>query len=101
VLDIKPYLPYVESIPDAVAGFAPNPPEAHLTVHFSEQAESQLAAREDGDDLRQLIVKVLKLDPRPAYAEEDGRKYGFMLYDFDLRWQIDGDEIVVIELATS
>jgi len=100
VLDIKPYIPYVESIPDAVAGFAPTPPEARLAVHFSKQAESQLAAREDGDDLRQLIIRVLELDPRPAYAEEDGRIYGFQLYDFDLRWQMDGDEILVIELAT-
>jgi hypothetical protein len=101
VLDIKPYIPYVESISDAVAGFATNPPEARLAVRFSEQAESQLAARKDGDDLCQLITRLLELDPRPAYAEEDGRVYGFKLYDFDLRWQMDGDEIVVLELATS
>lgn len=100
VLDIKPYIPYVESIPDAVAGFAPNPPEARLAVRFSQQAESQLAAREGGDELRQLIIRVLELDPRPAYSEEDGRVYAFNLYDFDLRWQMDGDEVVVIELAT-
>lgn len=100
VLDIKPYIPYVESIPDAVAGFAPNPPQALLAVRFSEQAESQLAEREGADDLRQLIIGVLELDPRPAYAEEDGRVYGFKLYDFDLRWQMAGDEVVVIELAT-
>jgi tRNA-Thr(GGU) m(6)t(6)A37 methyltransferase TsaA len=101
VLDIKPYLPYVESIPDAVAGFASTPPEAKLAVHFSELAESQLANRGDGADLRLLITKVLELDPRPAYAEEDRRIYGFELYDFDLRWQMDGDHIVVVELATS
>ena len=101
VLDIKPYIPYVESIPDAVAGFAPSPPQARLAVRFSQQAESQLAAREGGGELRQLIIKVLELDPRPAYSEEDGRIYAFKLYDFDLRWQIDGDEIVVLELATS
>jgi hypothetical protein len=90
----------VESIPDAVAGFAPNAPEARLAVRFSDQAESQLATRENADDLRKLIARVLELDPRPAYAEEDGRVYGFKLYDFDLRWRIAGDEIVVLELAT-
>ncbi len=99
VLDIKPYLPYSESIPDARSGFAPTPPDAKLAVRFSEQAESQIASREDGADLRRLITRVLELDPRPAYAEEDGRVYGFRLYDFDLRWQMDGDEIVVLELA--
>jgi hypothetical protein len=100
VLDIKPYLPYVESIPDAVAGFAPTPPDARLMVRFSELADSQLAERDNGAELRYLIIRVLELDPRPAYAEEDGRIYGFKLYDFDLRWQMDGDEVVVIELAT-
>ncbi len=99
VLDIKPYLPYSESIPDARSGFAPTAPDAQLAVRFSELAESQLADRGDGADLCQLITRVLELDPRPAYAEEDGRVYGFRLYDFDLRWQMDGDEIVVLELA--
>lgn len=100
VLDIKPYIPYVESIPDAEAGFATTAPQACLVVRFSKLAESQLTEREDGSALRQLITKVLELDPRPAYAQEDGRIYGFRMYDFDLRWQIDGDEIEVIELAT-
>ncbi len=99
VLDIKPYLPYVESIPDAIAGFAPTPPDAQVAVRFSELAESQLAERVDGDALRLLITRILELDPRPAYAQEDGRIYGFRMYDFDLRWQMDGDGIVVIELA--
>ncbi len=99
VLDIKPYVPYVDSIPDALSGFAPAPPDALLGVRFSGLAETQLEEREDGVDLRVLITRLLELDPRPAYAEEDGRVYGFRLYDFDLRWQMDGDEILVLELA--
>ncbi len=100
VLDIKPYLSYSENISDAVSGFAPSAPDARLAVQFSELAESQLEGRADGTDLRRLIIRLLELDPRPAYAEEDGRIYGFRLYDFDLRWQMDGDGIVVLELAT-
>jgi len=63
-------------------------------------AESQLRVRDDGVNLRQLITRLLELDPRPAYSEEDGRVYGFRLYDFDLRWQINGDQVLVIELAS-
>lgn len=100
VLDIKPYLTYSESIPDAISGFASIPPDTRLRVRFSRLAESQLGQMEDSADLRQLIIKTLELDPRPAYAEEDGRIYGFHLYDFDLRWQMDGDEVVVVELAS-
>lgn len=99
VLDIKPYLPYAESIPDARSGYAPAPPDARLAVCFSELAASQLAARRDGAELRRMITSLLELDPRPAYAEEDGRVYGFRLYDFDLRWRMEGDGILVLELA--
>ncbi len=99
VLDIKPYVPYVDSIPDARSGFASAQPQALLAVRFSELAERQLHGRADGAELRVLITGLLELDPRPAYAEEDGRVYGFRLYDFDLRWQMDGDEILVLELA--
>ncbi|MEJ2528823.1 MAG: tRNA (N6-threonylcarbamoyladenosine(37)-N6)-methyltransferase TrmO [Gammaproteobacteria bacterium] len=99
VLDIKPYVPYVDSIQDASSGFAPAPPQALLAVRFSEQAERQLQEREDGGELRLLITRLLELDPRPAYAQEDGRVYAFRLYDFDLRWQMDGAEILVLELA--
>lgn len=99
VLDIKPYVPYVDSIPDARSGFAPDPPEARLAVRFSELAQGQLLGRADGAELRVLITRLLELDPRPAYAQEDGRVYGFRLYDFDLRWQMDGAEIVVLELV--
>lgn len=99
VLDIKPYVAYVDSIPDAASGFAAAAPEVLLRVEFSELAESQLAGRQDGADLRSLIIALLELDPRPAYVEQDDRVYGFRLYDFDLRWQVDGDQVTVLELA--
>ncbi len=99
VLDIKPYIAYVDSVPDAECGFAPAAPEKLLRVQFSPQAEEQLQGRVDAVDLRALIIRLLELDPRPAYAAEDGRVYGFRLYDFDLRWQVDGDRVLVLELA--
>ncbi len=90
VLDIKPYIAYADSIPDAVSGFAPEPPGNRLRVTFSEQAERQLAVREDVDELSGLIIGLLALDPRPAYrGESDGERiYGMRLYDFDLRWRV-------------
>lgn len=98
VLDIKPYIAYVDSIPEAVSGFAQSAPDVLLKVRFSELAESQLEGREDGVGLRSLIIRLLELDPRPAYAAEDGRVYGFRLHDFDLRWQVDGNQVLVLEL---
>ncbi|WP_231489547.1 tRNA (N6-threonylcarbamoyladenosine(37)-N6)-methyltransferase TrmO [Billgrantia saliphila] len=87
VLDIKPYLPWTESRPDARAGFAPEPPPQH-SVSFSAEAESTLAARSDGDSLRELIRQVLAQDPRPAYHRRmTERTYGVRLRDVDVRFQ--------------
>lgn len=89
VLDIKPYLAWAESRPEARSGFAPAPP-ASLPVTFSAAAEATLLAREDGDSLRDLIRQVLAQDPRPAYhrkaAEADARRYGVRLRDVDVRF---------------
>jgi len=103
VLDIKPYLPWAESRPEARAGFAPEAPPRRPVV-FSATAETALAAREDGDSLRELITQVLAQDPRPAYrrgAEE--RRYGLRLRDVDVRFraQAEGTEtrLQVIEIV--
>ena len=99
VLDIKPYIAYADSVPDAASGFAPAAPDRLLRVQFSQPAEDQLQRREDEAELRILITQLLELDPRPAYTAEEDRVYGFRLYDFDLRWQVDGDQVLVLELA--
>ena len=90
VLDIKPYLPWAEALPDARAGYAPAPPP-QLAVRFSAAAEATLATRADAASLRELIRQVLAQDPRPAYhrksAEE--RLYGVRLRDVDVRFQVE------------
>jgi len=101
VLDIKPYVPYVDSIPDARSGFAPAAPEQRLDVHFSAAAAKQLQGRRDGDELKVMIQALLAIDPRPAYAGVgDGERiHGIRLYDFDLRWRVRGGKVEVLELA--
>ena len=101
VLDIKPYVVYADSIPDARSGFAQDQPETRLEVAFSQLAERQLAGREDGATTRRLIVGLLRTDPRPGYAgsAQEGRGYGIRLYDFDLRWQVQAGVVEVLELV--
>lgn len=87
VLDIKPYLPWAEALPDARAGYAPAPPP-QLAVRFSAAAEATLATRADAASLRQLIHEVLAQDPRPAYRQgAETRVYGVRLRDVDVRFQ--------------
>ena len=87
VLDIKPYLPWAESRPEARAGFAPEAP-VRLPVTFAPEAERVLAARADTDSLRELILQVLAQDPRPAYRKgAERRTYGVRLRDVDVRFR--------------
>lgn len=101
VVDIKPYLPYAESLPEARCGFADCAPEADLEIRFSPAAEQAIARREAAGDheLRALIAGVLAQDPRPAYrAGEAGRMHGMLLHDFNLTWSHDAAGIEVLDL---
>ena len=103
VLDIKPYLPYVDSIQEAAAGFAQHAPEAELAVEISPTAKQELSKLEDGNYLGELLVQVLKQDPRPAYkrASADDKVYGIKLLDYNIRWQMNGlDKISVLSIET-
>jgi len=99
VLDIKPYVPYADRIPDATGGFAAEAPETAFVVEFSPSATAFCAAWPEGD-LRALITQILRQDPRPAYERENTapRRYGMKLYDFDLRWEMRGNTATVIDI---
>jgi len=106
VLDIKPYLPYSDCIPTALAGYANDPPQKVLAVRFLPSVESVLArVKEKHVDLKPLIIEVLQLDPRPAYKkdQDDYKCYAITLYDYNIRWRVDDASCVVesIEMLTS
>ena len=94
VLDIKPYLPFAESISQANAGFAQNAPEALLSTIFSPEAEQALQIQaKQHPNLRQFISQVLAQDPRPAYhkTKAEIRDYAVHLYDVNIRWRVIDD----------
>lgn len=108
VVDIKPYLPWAESYPDAQAGFAPQVPP-RMAVSFHPAALNSLAQRSDSASLHALIEQVLSQDPRPAYKQKDivsDRLYGVRLRDVDVKFRQhpQGDattlEVVAIEAYT-
>jgi tRNA-Thr(GGU) m(6)t(6)A37 methyltransferase TsaA len=103
IFDIKPYLPYADSLADAVGGFADSAPLARHRVRFTPVVDRKLTTMEGGQHLRDLIVGTLSLDPRPAYRQgaEPGRVYGVWLAGSNVRWRVDADGVEVIELATS
>lgn len=109
VLDLKPYLPYADSIPDARAGWAEEPIQI-TPVEFTPEAEEHVRAGSAAHpELRQLIIEMLGLDPRPAFqkrrfppegAASQGTRYGFLLLEYDVKWEIRGGRFRVLELAS-
>lgn len=88
VLDIKPYVPYVDCITEASNKFAGTAP-AHLAVDISPSLLVFCAhyQQQNGIDLAKLITQVLQQDPRPSYQPlTPERRYGMKLLDLDVHW---------------
>jgi tRNA-Thr(GGU) m(6)t(6)A37 methyltransferase TsaA len=89
IIDIKPYIPYADAKPQALAGFAQQSPEPVMKVVFSDQALQRLSqVEQDYPELQQLIIEVLQQDPRPAYKKNkpDVKVYAVHLSDFNISW---------------
>ena len=102
VLDIKPYLPYTDSVPEAVGGFAPTAPDAEaLKVHFTEIAEAKALALEKRglEHFMELAKNVVAADPRPAYQREEGRSYGVFLSGYEVVWTAGDGEALVTDIV--
>ncbi|MFB1490543.1 MULTISPECIES: tRNA (N6-threonylcarbamoyladenosine(37)-N6)-methyltransferase TrmO [unclassified Thiocapsa] len=99
VLDIKPYVPYADSITEARSGFATAPEIVAADVAFSVEALQGMAEADPTGTLRlrALIEQVLAQDPRPGYMERypERRDFGLRLYDRNIRWRIEGKAIHV------
>lgn len=96
ILDIKPYIPYVDAVSDVKAGYAEQPPEKKYQVSFAESAVQILEQEQSRyPQLQELIRQVLQLDPRPAYSDDDARAYAVRLYEFDVHWHFVNDAIEV------
>ncbi|WP_372626734.1 tRNA (N6-threonylcarbamoyladenosine(37)-N6)-methyltransferase TrmO [Arsukibacterium sp.] len=101
ILDIKPYLPYADALPDAAGGFADSAPQTGMAVSFSDQASAFCQAQTTFPELALLIEKVLKQDPRPSYKKqrEAEQHYGMTLYHFNIKWTVNGDLNHVTEIS--
>jgi len=103
ILDIKPYIPYADAKPDALAGFAQSEPEALMNIQFSEKAARQIErCLHSHPNLQQLISEVLQQDPRPAYKKNkpDSKIYAVHLSDFNISWINEGLTSTVVDIET-
>ena len=95
IYDIKPYLPYVDSHPDARGGFAEEKADYALEVVFPEELLEKIPLSK-----RQAIIEVLKQDPRPAYHEDAKRQYGVAFAGFNVRFVVSDGVLTVLDVET-
>ncbi len=93
ILDIKPYLPYTDSHPDALGGFAEPVRDHKLEVIFPEELLAQVP-----DRLREAAMGLLAQDPRPSYQNDPDRVYGVAFGGYDFRFRVHEGVLTVYEI---
>lgn len=93
IYDIKPYVKYADSHPEAVSGFAAEAPRKALKVVIPDNIG--LDSRQ-----RKTLEEVLSLDPRPPYQDTPGRVYAFLFEGADVRFMVSGDVLTVTGYGT-
>ncbi len=94
IFDIKPYIAFTDSHPDAVCGFSEGYKEYKLKVEF----EDGLLEKID-PDLQKPITDLLACDPRPSYQNDPERVYGIDVSGYSIKFTVDGETLTVKEIS--
>ena len=92
IYDIKPYVVYADSFPEARSGFAASAPENELEVRIPDTIDMDPQTRE-------TLSGLLSLDPRPAYQNEPGRVYGMPFGGKEVHFRVEDHILTVIDYA--
>lgn len=93
IYDIKPYIRYADSRPDAVCGYADEIPQKTLEVVMSEAVRMELG------DKAEAAVEILAYDPRPSYQNDPERVYGLSYAGYDIKFVVVDNTLTVTELV--
>ena len=95
VFDVKPYVPYADAHPEALAGFAPDP-GATLTVDFPPEKLALIPAGK-----REALRGVLANDPRPRYQKDPERVYTLSFAGYEVSFTVREDSLTVTNVRAS
>ena len=93
IYDIKPYLAFTDSHPEAKGGFADGVKEYEIEVELSENAKANL-----GSDDEKKLISLLRQDPRPSYKSEDEKIYGMKLGGKEIKFKYENCKLIVTEI---
>jgi len=108
ILDIKPYIPYADALPEAQSGFAPTTPNKLQIIWNSPPPKSLSHSSQS------LIESTLAVDPRPAYQHRENnpqktasnndlipREYGCLIDGYNIRWIVDGNQLHILSCTST
>ncbi len=90
IYDIKPYIPYTDSHPQASGGFSDDVKAIKLEVDFPEELLCLIPAEK-----RKALIGVLSNDPRPRYQNDAERIYGFEYAGFEVKFSVKDSTLLV------
>ena len=93
IYDIKPYLPYTDSHPDAVGGFADDFVDYGLEVNFPQELLALIP-----EEKREGLMGILSQDPRPSYQNDPQRIYGVAFGSQNIRFQVRDGVLTVVKV---
>ena len=93
IFDIKPYIRYSDSLPEAIGGFTDTAEDFILEVNFPTSLLELLP-----ESKQQAAIGVLSHDPRPSYQRKEDRIYGLTFAGFDIRFTVKGKLLSVCEV---
>lgn len=93
IYDIKPYLPYADSIPDAKGGFTEELSERFIKVEMDDELYPCMEKEK-----KEEIKKILSGDPRPSYQKDENRIYGMKYGSYEIKFMVLDDILTVIDI---
>ena len=94
IYDIKPYITFTDSHPEARSGFVDTRIKPMLEVDFPQHLLTILP-----EEKRETAISVIAQDPRPSYQDDASRIYGFPFSGYEIRFQVDEDrKATVVEV---
>ena len=94
VLDIKPYLPYADCVPEATGGFTQTTEKRQVEVVCPEEWLDRVPPEK-----RDALLGILRQDPRPAYQNDPERVYGFGFAGLEVRFRVEEGTLTVVEIT--
>ncbi len=93
IYDIKPYLTFTDSVPDAICGFADEVKQHRLNVTIPDEFASEIPS-----DILSQLYEILSGDIRPSYQNDENRVYGLTFADYNIKFTAKDGTLTVTEI---